>query len=73
MAREVMAGRQVTDAYSVELVTHFPPRSAKMTKSSLYFKQLADLDKSTLEKLLVSSVADLRRRYGKGDIAVTRK
>ena len=36
----------------------------KMTKSCLYFKQLADLDKSTLEKLVVSSIADIRRRYG---------
>jgi hypothetical protein len=36
----------------------------KMTKSCLYFKQLADLDRSTLEKLVVNSVADVRRRYG---------
>lgn len=36
----------------------------KMGKSCLYFKQLADLDRSTLEKLVAGSVADLRRRYG---------
>ena len=36
----------------------------KMGKSCLYFKQLADLDRSALEKLIVSSIADLRRRYG---------
>ena len=30
----------------------------------LYFKQLADLDKSVLEKLVVGSVAKLKRRYG---------
>lgn len=36
----------------------------KMTKSCLYFKQLADLDRSVLEKLVVGSVADVRRRYG---------
>src|SRR6476660_2625735 len=30
----------------------------KLGKSCLYFKQLADLDKSILEKLVVSSVAD---------------
>lgn len=36
----------------------------KMTKSCLYFKQLADLDKSVLEKLVVGSVKDVRRRYG---------
>lgn len=35
----------------------------KMGKSCLYFKQLADLDRSTLEKLVVSSVAGVRRRY----------
>lgn len=36
----------------------------KMGKSCLYFKQLADLDKSVLEKLVTGSVADLRQRYG---------
>lgn len=35
----------------------------KMTKSCLYFKRLADLDKAALEKLLVSSVAEVKRRY----------
>jgi hypothetical protein len=35
-----------------------------MGKSCLYFKQLADLDRSALEKLVVGSVADVRRRYG---------
>ena len=32
-------------------------------KSCLYFKQLADLDKSVLEKLVVGSVADVKRRH----------
>ena len=36
----------------------------RMSKSCLYFKQLADLDKSALEKLIVGSIADVRRRYG---------
>ncbi|MFN2513258.1 MAG: DUF1801 domain-containing protein [Pyrinomonadaceae bacterium] len=36
----------------------------KMAKCCLYFKQLADLDRSTLEKLVVGSVAEVRRRYG---------
>ena len=36
----------------------------KMGKSCLYFKQLADLDKSVLEHLIAGSVADVRRRYG---------
>jgi hypothetical protein len=35
----------------------------KMGKSCLYFKQLADLDKSVLEQLVASSVAEVRRRY----------
>jgi Domain of unknown function (DU1801) len=35
----------------------------KMTKSCLYFKQLADLDKSVLEQLVTGSIAEARRRY----------
>jgi hypothetical protein len=34
----------------------------RMGKSCLYFKQLADLDKSVLEKLVVGSVANVRQR-----------
>ena len=36
----------------------------KLGKSCLYVKQLADLDRSALEKLVVGSIADVRRRYG---------
>ena len=36
----------------------------RMGKSCLYFKQLADLDRSVLERLVGSSIADVRRRYG---------
>jgi|SRR5215813_688652 len=36
----------------------------KMGKSCLYFKQLADLDKSVLKQLVANSVADVRRRCG---------
>ena len=36
----------------------------KMGKSCLYFRQLADLDGSALEKLVVGSVAEARRRHG---------
>lgn len=36
----------------------------KMSKVCLYFKQLADLDMSVLEKLVVASVAEIRRRFG---------
>ena len=34
----------------------------RMGKVCLYFKQLADLDKSVLEKLVVGSIAEVRRR-----------
>lgn len=36
----------------------------KMGKSCLYIKQLADLDRSVLEKLIVGSIAEVRRLYG---------
>jgi len=36
----------------------------KMTKSCLYFRQLADLDGSTLEKLVVRSITEVKRRHG---------
>lgn len=36
----------------------------KMTKSCLYFRQLADLDRSALEKLVTGSIANVKRRYG---------
>jgi hypothetical protein len=36
----------------------------KMGVSCLYFKQLADLDTSVLEKLVVGSIAEFRQRYG---------
>ncbi len=35
----------------------------KMGKSCLYFRQLADLDRPTLEKLVVGSITNVRRRY----------
>ena len=33
-------------------------------KSCLYFKRLADLDRLVLTKLVIGSVAEVRRRYG---------
>jgi hypothetical protein len=36
----------------------------KMGKVCLYFKELADLDRSALEKLVVGSIAEVRRRHG---------
>ena len=35
----------------------------RMGKVCLYFKQLADLDRSTLEKLVVGSIAEIKQRY----------
>jgi hypothetical protein len=35
----------------------------KMTRSCLYFKQLADLNKSVLRQLVTNSIADVKRRY----------
>jgi hypothetical protein len=35
-----------------------------MGKSCLYFRQLADLDKSVLEQLVAGSIAEVRRRHG---------
>lgn len=36
----------------------------KMGKSCLYFKQLADLDRSVLEQLVGESIAAVRQRHG---------
>jgi hypothetical protein len=39
----------------------------RMGKVCLYFKQLADLDRSVLEQLVVGSIAEVRGRYGQDD------
>jgi hypothetical protein len=36
----------------------------KMGKSCLYFRQLADIDRSVLEELVVGSIANVKSRYG---------
>lgn len=36
----------------------------RMGKSCLYFRRLADLDRSALEQLVAGSVANVKRRYG---------
>jgi Domain of unknown function (DU1801) len=36
----------------------------RMGKACLYFKKLADLDKSVLKQLVSNSIAEVRRRYG---------
>jgi hypothetical protein len=41
----------------------------KMGKSCLYFKRLADLDRSVLERLVTASVEEVKRRYGHQDDA----
>jgi hypothetical protein len=35
----------------------------KMTKSCLYLRQLADIDKSVLEQLVAGCIAAVKRRY----------
>lgn len=35
----------------------------RMGKSCLYFKRLADIDETVLERLVVGSVAEVKRRY----------
>ena len=36
----------------------------RMGKSCLYFKRLADLDRSVLAKLVAGSIAEVKQRYG---------
>jgi hypothetical protein len=36
----------------------------KMGKGCLYFKRLADLDRSVLQKLVADSIAEVKRRHG---------
>lgn len=36
----------------------------KMGKACLYFKRLADLDRSVLKQLVINSIAEVKRRYG---------
>lgn len=36
----------------------------KMGKACLYFKRLADLDQTVLEKLVAGSIAEVKSRYG---------
>jgi hypothetical protein len=61
-----------------ELVVYLMPEGTKqrallsrlgkhrMGKSCLYFKRLADLDKTVLEQLVANSVQKVTRRYGAG-------
>jgi hypothetical protein len=57
---------------SVYLVASAPDQEAllaqlgkhKMGKACLYIRKLADVDLKVLEKLIVGSVAEVKRRYG---------
>ena len=41
----------------------------RMGKSCLYFRRLADLDRTVLEQLVANCVADTKRRYGTSNVA----
>ena len=73
------AGESPLAAFAIrgrDLVVYLWPEGAKqrsllsklgkhsMGKSCLYFRQLADLDRSTLEQLVVGAIAEGRRLYG---------
>jgi hypothetical protein len=60
--RELVIYMLAEQAEQKSLLSKLGPH--RMTKSCLYFKRLADLDRSVLEKLVVGSVAEVRRRYG---------
>jgi hypothetical protein len=52
------AGSEAQRALLAELGPH------RMGKSCLYVKRLADLDAGVLERLVVGSVGEVRRRHG---------
>jgi len=60
--RELVLYLIPTEDERKSLLAHLGPH--KMGKSCLYFKRLADLDRSVLQKLVAGSVAEVRRRHG---------
>ncbi len=68
LAAFAICGRELVVSLSCEekpqqsLLRQLGPH--KMGKSCLYFKRLSDLDPTVLEKLVVGSIAETRRRYG---------
>ena len=60
--RELVIYMVADQAQQKSLLSRLGPH--RMTKSCLYFKRLADLDRSVLQKLVAGSVAGVRRRYG---------
>ena len=67
LAAFAIRGRELVVYLVAEGATHKSLLSRlgkhRMTKSCLYFKQLADLDKSVLRRLVTNSIAEARRRY----------
>lgn len=61
--RELVVYLAEHDGQKAQLLKLGPHR---MGKSCLYFKRLGDLNKSVLRKLVVSSIAETKRRYGVG-------
>jgi Domain of unknown function (DU1801) len=61
--RELVVYLGVDDPGQAELLAKLGKH--KMGKSCLYFKRLADLDVKVLEALIVLSVAEVKRRFGK--------
>ena len=59
--RELVVYVMAEDDEQKSLLSRLGPH--KMGKSCLYFKRLADLDRSILEKLVVQSIAQVKRRY----------
>jgi hypothetical protein len=59
--RELVVYLVAEDDEQKALLSRLGPH--KIGKSCLYFKRLADLDRSVLQKLVAASVAGVRRRY----------
>jgi len=59
--REVVVYLACEESEQAVLLSKLGPH--RMTGCCLYFKRLADLDTSVLEKLIAGSIAEVRRRY----------
>jgi hypothetical protein len=60
--RELVVYLEPGQAEQQSLLSRLGPY--KMGKSCLYFRRLADVDRSVLEQLVVGSIAEVRRRHG---------
>lgn len=63
---ELVVYLMAEDAKQKSLLSRFGKH--KMGKSCLYFRRLADLDTSVLEKLVVGSIAGVRLRYPQSSV-----